>query len=52
MIYAHGMHGRFRLGYGEQFIHVAAAMVEDGDEIDRLVACGADPMLGCRVFCR
>lgn len=43
MIYAHGMHGRFRLGYGAQFIHVAAAMAGDRAEIDRLVACGADP---------
>ena len=25
-IYAYGMHGRFRLGYGAQFVHVAAAM--------------------------
>ena len=43
MIYADGMHGRFRLGYGAQFVHVAAAMAEDRAEIDRLVACGADP---------
>ena len=43
MIYAHGMHGRFRLGYGAQFIHVAAAMAEGRAEIDRLVADGADP---------
>lgn len=43
MIYADGMHGRFRLGYGAQFIHVAAAMAVDRGEIDRLVACGADP---------
>ena len=43
MIYADGMHGRFRLGYGAQFIHVAAAMAEDRAEIDRLVAQGADP---------
>ena len=43
MIYAHGMHGRFRLGYGAQFIHVAAAMAENRAEIDDLVARGADP---------
>ena len=43
MIYAHGMHGRFRLGYGAQFLHVAAAMAEDRAEIDCLVADGADP---------
>ena len=43
MIYADGMHGRFRLGYGAQFIHVAAAMAEDRTEIDLLVADGADP---------
>ncbi len=43
MIYAHGMHGRFRLGYGAQFIHVAAAMAEDRAGIDELVAGGADP---------
>lgn len=43
MIYADGMHGRFRLGYGAQFIHVAAAMAEDRAEIDELVASGADP---------
>ena len=43
MIYADGMHGRFRLGFGAQFIHVAAAMAEDRAEIDDLVACGADP---------
>ncbi len=43
MIYAHGMHGRFRLGYGAQFLHVAAAMAEEPEEIDRLVAEGADP---------
>ncbi len=43
MIYADGMHGRFRLGYGAQDIHVAAAMAEDRVEIDRLVAQGAVP---------
>ena len=43
MIYAEGMHGRFRLGYGAQLLHVAAAMAEDKVEIDDLVACGADP---------
>ena len=43
MIHAHGMHGRFRLGYGAQFIHVVAAMAEDRSEIDDLVAGGADP---------
>lgn len=43
MIYAHGMHGRFRPGYGAQFLHVAAAMAEDRAEIDELVAGGADP---------
>ena len=43
MIYADGMHGRFRLGYGAQFIHVAAATAEDRAEIDDLVAKGADP---------
>ncbi len=43
MIYADGMHGRFRLGYGAQDIHVAAAMAEDRAEIDDLLACGADP---------
>ena len=43
MIYAEGMHGRFRLGYGAQFIHVVAAMAEDRAEIDDLVAGGADP---------
>ena len=43
MIYADGMHGRFRLGYGAQFIHVAAAMAGDRTEIDDLVARGADP---------
>ena len=37
------MHGRFQLGYGAQFIHVAAAMAEDRSEIDDLVAGGADP---------
>ena len=42
MIYADGMHGRFRLGYGAQFIHVAAAMADDRAEIDHLVAYGAD----------
>ena len=43
MIYAYGMHGRFRLGYGAQDMHVAAAMAEDRAEIDELVAGGADP---------
>ena len=43
MIYADGMHGRFRLGYGAQFIHVAAALAEDRREIDHLVAGGAAP---------
>ncbi len=43
MIYADGMHGRFRLGYGAQFIHVAAAMAEERAEIDHLMAQGADP---------
>ncbi len=43
MIYADGMHGLFRLGYGAQFIHVAAAMAENRAEIDDLVARGADP---------
>ena len=43
MIYAEGMNGQFRLGYGAQFIHVAAAMAEDRAEIDHLVACAADP---------
>ena len=43
MIYADGMHGRFRLGYGAQFIHVAAATAEERAEIDDLVAGGADP---------
>ena len=43
MIYADGMHGRFRLGYGAQFLHVAASIAEDRAEIDRLVADGADP---------
>ena len=43
MIHAHGMHGRFRPGYGAQFLHVAAAMAEDRTEIDELVAGGADP---------
>ena len=43
MIYADGMHGRFRLGYGAQFIHVAAAIAEDRAEIDDLLVCGADP---------
>ena len=43
MIYADGMHGRFRLGYGAQFLHVAAATAEDRAEIEDLVADGADP---------
>ena len=43
MIYADGMHGRFRLGYGARLIHVAAAMAKDRTEIDHLVAGGADP---------
>lgn len=43
MIYAHGMHGRFRLGYGAQLLHVAAAMAGDRTEIDGLVADSADP---------
>ena len=43
MIYADGMHGQFRLGYGAQLIHVAAATAEDRAEIDRLVVQGADP---------
>ena len=43
MIYADGMHGRFRLGYGAQVIHVAAAMAEDRAEVDALVASGEDP---------
>ena len=43
MIYAHGMHGQFRLGYGAQSIHVSAAMAEDRAEVDDLVARGADP---------
>ena len=42
MIYAEGIHGQFRLGYGTQYIHVAAAMADDRVEIDDLVACGAD----------
>ncbi len=46
MIYADGMNGRFRLGYGAQFIHVAAAIAEDRAEIDRLVADGAAPNAG------
>ena len=52
MIYAEGMQGRFRLGYGAQFIHVAAAIAEDRAEIDRLVAESPDPNArdagGCR----
>ena len=43
MIYVEGMHGRFRLGYGTQFIHAAAAMAEERAEINDLLACGADP---------
>ncbi len=43
MIYADGMHGRFRPGYGAQFIHVAAAIAEERAEIDRLIARGANP---------
>ncbi len=43
MIYVDGMHGRFRLGYGAQYIHVAAAITEERAAVDRLVACGADP---------
>ena len=43
MIYADGTNGQFRLGYGAQFIHVAASMAEDRDEIDHLVAKGEDP---------
>ncbi len=43
MIYADGMNGRFRLGYGAQDIHVAAAIAEDRTEVDALVASGADP---------
>lgn len=43
MIYAHGMHGRFRLGYGAQEMHVAAAMAEERAEIDGLAARGHDP---------
>ena len=43
MIYAHGMHGRFRPGFGAQSLHVAAAMAGDRTEIDRLVSKGADP---------
>ena len=43
MIYADGMHGQFWLGYGAQSLHVAAATAEDGAEIERLVARGADP---------
>ena len=43
MIYADGMHGRFRLGYGARDLHVAAAMAEDRAEIDELVARGEDP---------
>ena len=52
MICTHGMHGRFRLGYGAQFLHVAAAMAGDRTEIDRLVADGADLSLsaGSRSF--
>ena len=42
-IYADGMHGRFRLGYGAQHIHVAAAMAEDRAVIDDMIAHGADP---------
>ncbi|MCY4318119.1 MAG: ankyrin repeat domain-containing protein, partial [Alphaproteobacteria bacterium] len=43
MIYADGMHGQFRLGYGAQSIHSAAAMAGDRTEIDDLVAGGANP---------
>ena len=43
MIYADGTRERFRLGYGAQFIHVAAGMAEDRLEVDHLVAYGADP---------
>ncbi|MCY4431926.1 MAG: ankyrin repeat domain-containing protein, partial [Rhodospirillales bacterium] len=43
MIYAHGIHGRFRLGYGAQLIHAAAAMAGDRAEIDDPVTRGADP---------
>lgn len=43
MIYAEGMHGRFRLSCGAQFIHVVAAMAEERADIDSLVAVGADP---------
>ncbi len=43
MMYAEGMHGRFRLGGGAQPIHLSAAVAEDRAEIDRLVAEGADP---------
>ena len=42
MICAEGMHGRFRLGYGAQYLHVAAAIAEHRAQIDRLVAEGAD----------
>ena len=43
MIYAEGIHGPFRLGYGAQDIHVSAAMAEDRADIEGLVAYGADP---------
>ncbi len=43
MIYADGMHGLFRLGFGAQLIHATAATAEDRVEIDRLVAGGAIP---------
>ena len=43
VIYADGMHGRFRLGYGAQSLHVAAATAEERAEIDCLIADGADP---------
>ena len=43
MIYADGMHGQFRLGYGAKVIHVAAATAEDRAEIDEFVAGGANP---------
>ena len=40
----HGWHApAFRLGYGAQFIHVAAAMAENRTKIDDLLASCADP---------
>ena len=46
MIDAHGMHGRYRPGYGAQPIHAAAVTAGDRAGIGAAATGGADPDCG------